>query len=59
MCILVVRVTNPSVEKKIAELRRENANMSEFISNLFLMHEIERKKQKSKAHGSNSSKHDL
>lgn len=58
MCTLVVRVTNPSVEKKIDELRRENTNMSEFVSNLFLIHEMQRKKE-IKAHGSNFSKHVL
>ena len=58
MCTLVVRVTNPNVEKKIDELRRENTNMSEFVSNLFLIHEMQRKKE-IKAHGSNFSKHVL
>lgn len=58
MCTLVVRVTNPSVEKKIDELRRENTNMSEFVSNLFLIHEMQRKKE-IKAHGLNFSKHVL
>ncbi len=58
MCTLVVRVTNPSVEKKIDELRRENTNMSDFVSNLFFMHEMQRKKE-IKAHGSNFSKHVL
>lgn len=58
MCTLVIRVTNPSVEKKIDELRRENTNMSDFVSNLFFMHEMQRKKE-IKAHGSNFSKHVL
>lgn len=58
MCMLVLDVKNPSVVKKIDELRRENTNMSEFVSNLFFMHEMQRKKE-IKAHGSNFSKHVL
>lgn len=58
MCMLVLDVKNPSVVKKIDELRRENTNMSEFVSNLFFMHEMQRKKE-IKVHGSNFSKHVL
>lgn len=58
MCMLVLDVKNPSVVKKISELRKINTNMSEFVSNLFFMHEMQRKKE-IKAHSSNFSKHVL
>ena len=58
MCTLVLDVKNPSVVKKISELRKNNVNVSEFVSNLFFMHEIQRKKE-IKVHGLNFSKHVL
>lgn len=58
MCTLMVNITNVTVEKKIAKLRKINTNMSDFVSNLFFMHEMQRKKE-IKAHGSNFSKHVL
>lgn len=58
MCTLMVNITNVTVEKKITKLRKINTNMSEFVSNLFFMHEMQRKKE-IKAHGSNFSKHVL
>ncbi len=58
MCMLVLDVKNPSVVKKISELRKNNVNVSDFVSNLFFMHEMQRKKE-IKAHGSNFSKHVL